>query len=105
MVALLDQPRVKAETVRTLLAHAFASDVDYVVPSHGERCGHPFLLRTQRYNVDRLSPTATVRDSLLRLSRAVVPVDDIAILDDLDTPADAVRLGVTTVQAQPVDGS
>lgn len=87
----VDRPHVSARTVRALLEAARAGSSPILVPSFSERRGHPTifmrgvfgeLLRTP----DEFGARAVVRADPDRVT--VVPVDDPAVLADVDTPED-----------------
>ncbi len=97
VLALVDMPLVRAETVAALrAAHASAPpDVEAIVPVHGGRRGHPVLLRRVLFaRVVALGPDAPLSDVLRAARRAEVPVGDPGIHVDLDTPDDAAAAGL-----------
>lgn len=64
-----------------------------VVPEHGRRGGHPVLLpAAARIAIRDALPRVTLRDLLRDLQAVRVPVDDPAVLMDLDTPDDLAAL-------------
>lgn len=94
LVALLDQPRIEPTTVAHLLRRLTTDSSKYLVPTHLGRRGHPFVLRLP---LDLSTPTShtTLREVLSRCGDPVeVAVEDPGILDDLDTPTDALQQGV-----------
>lgn len=97
LVATVDRPHLRAATIRALL-DAHADDRDAVwQPEHGGTRGHPVLLpRAVRDEVLAATPGTTLRDVLERTAapRRNVVVDDPAVLDNIDTPADLARLAL-----------
>jgi nicotine blue oxidoreductase len=88
LLALVDMPLVRPETVRTLLA-APRDDADVVVPFHGGRRGHPILLRRTLFPaIASLGPDAPLRDVVRTARRVDVPVEDPGVLVDFDEPGD-----------------
>ena len=90
----VDIPFVAAATVRTLVMH----DGTIVVPMHnfggGPRGGHPLRLgRAWFAEVARLDPARGLKALLDAHAAAVtrLPVDDRAVLVDVDTPEDYAR--------------
>jgi molybdenum cofactor cytidylyltransferase len=97
VIATVDRPHVTAATWHALL-DAWASAPDSVwQPQHGAGRGHPVVLPTRVLaKVLAMAPHETLRD-LLRSSdiaplRRVIEVDDAAVIDNIDTPADVARL-------------
>ncbi len=97
LVMTVDRPHVSTHTLRALVdAHRRTPDV-VVQPRVGEASGHPIIHpRSIAEAVLELDPTDTVRAVLgtaeVRRSRRRVAVDDLAVLDNLDTPQDLSRL-------------
>jgi len=88
LLALVDMPLVRAETVRALLA-APRGDADVVVPVHDGRRGHPILLRRTLFaRIAALGPDEPLRDVVRTARRVDVPVDDPGVLVDFDEPGD-----------------
>lgn len=97
VLALVDMPLVRPETVAALLAAdaAAPADVEAIVPVHGGRRGHPVLLRRALFpRIAALGPDAPLSDVLRAARRAEVAVDDPGIHVDLDTPGDAAAAGL-----------
>jgi CTP:molybdopterin cytidylyltransferase MocA/REP element-mobilizing transposase RayT len=92
LVALADQPKLRAETVRTLLGR-FTGKI--VVPSFGGRQGHPLLLAA-RYvpEILAMDGSLTLKHFLANhpgdLTRLVV--EDEGVLVDVDSPEDYRRI-------------
>lgn len=88
LLALVDMPLVRPDTVRTLLAAAPA-DADVVVPVHDGRRGHPILLRRTLFAaIAALGPDEPLRDVVRAARRLDVPVTDAGVLIDFDAPGD-----------------
>ncbi len=89
-----DCPFVAPATQAALLA-AFARHgaAHPVIPVHAGRGGHPVLLpASARAAILAAPPEATLRDVIRTLDPRRLPVDDPAVLTDLDTPEDLRRL-------------
>lgn len=85
----VDHPRVSASTVTDLVSRAAAHPHRIVVPRHGDRRGHPVIFPRSVF-AELLDPaleggarTVVRRDEDRVLA---VPVDDPAVLSDIDTP-------------------
>jgi len=92
----VDYPLVKAKTVAAL-AGAFRRrpDAAAVVPTCGNRRGHPVLVaRPAMEALLALPPEASPRDAMRRFRSSTVYIEtaDAGILHDVDTPADYGRL-------------
>lgn len=87
----LVNPATHAELVAAFLAH----DAECaVVPRCAGRGGHPVLLPGSAREMILAAPgDATLRDVIRDLGPVFCPVDDAAVLMDLDTPADLRALG------------
>lgn len=86
-----DLPFMQAETLRALIESFEETGAAIVVPSYGERRGHPVLLsRTQWKAVLDLPEGQTMRDFLRMRSDTIqhVVVSDTGILRDVDSPKD-----------------
>jgi len=92
LLALVDMPLVRPDTVRTLLA-ARTKGVDVVVPTFGGRRGHPILLRQTVFpRIAALGPDEPLH-VVVRAARALlVDVPDESVLVDFDEPDDLRRL-------------
>jgi len=101
VVALVDHPRVRAETVRTLIDTLVNTQTTVVRPQHGDRRGHPLALARSEFaralGLDASEDTVTMRD-VVRGARSerVIDVDDPYVLEDLDDP-EALRAAGTTL--------
>lgn len=97
LVCTVDRPHVRPDTFEALLK-AHAQDRSGVVqPRLGGKSGHPVLYSSEVAEaLLDLAPTDTARTVLgrpaIRAVRRWVDVDDAAVLDNLDTPADLGRL-------------
>jgi nicotine blue oxidoreductase len=88
LLALVDMPLVRADTVRALLA-APRDDADALVPVHDGRRGHPIALRRTLFaRIAALGPDTPLHDVIRAARRAEVPVDDPGVLVDFDEPGD-----------------
>jgi len=106
VVALVDHPAVRPETVRALvdaLSAPARTGAAIAIPSHGGRRGHPVAFARSLWDElaaapDDIGARAVVRRDPKRV--CVVDVDDPGVLVDVDTPADLAALatgGTTTV--------
>ena len=91
----VDQPFVRPETVRRLLAAAEADELAvWVLPQFGGRGGHPVLLKPPAWRrIFDLAPAAPLRALMASFGPQVrrVPVDDAGVVVNLNTPADMER--------------
>lgn len=99
IVTPVDTPPARAATVARLLARLEEGDVPplAVRPRMGARTGHPVVMRPSVLDAYRVPSPPPLREHLRSLGErlADVEVDDPAVLADLDTSADVVRvLGV-----------
>jgi molybdenum cofactor cytidylyltransferase len=89
-LALGDQPLVSPATLQQILAIARRTlTADVVLPTHSGRHGHPILIRSRRApDILSLPVNMTLRQFVKRpdVTRVEAPVDDPAILLDVDTP-------------------
>jgi nicotine blue oxidoreductase len=95
VVALVDHPMVASATVGLLIAAAAEGRPSIVVPTCGERRGHPIVLMRAVWDevlatADDASTRVVVHGDPGRVRE--VPVGDLGILIDVDTPADLARL-------------
>ncbi len=91
LVLPVDHPRVRAETVRHLIAAFAGEDRPVVVPAWQGRRGHPVLIGRAIFDElddDGLAEGLRTVVRRHRSRRLIVPVDDPGVVDDLDTPAD-----------------
>jgi nicotine blue oxidoreductase len=93
LVALVDTPGIGAEALARVAAHASGGDV-LARGAVGGRAGHPVLIgRTHWTEVRAAAEGDAGARGFLRGRDDVVAVDisDVAVDDDLDTPADLQR--------------
>ncbi|MGD8555264.1 MAG: nucleotidyltransferase family protein [Anaerolineales bacterium] len=86
-----DLPSLRPDTVAALIEGFRERQAPILAPSFQNRRGHPLILRRAEWQaVLELEPDKTLRDFLRRREDDVdyLIVDDPAILQDLDTPAD-----------------
>jgi CTP:molybdopterin cytidylyltransferase MocA len=93
----VDLPHVRVATIERMLERYRLAPAPAVVPSFAERRGHPVLWDRALFQELSGSPVATrhgARAVLLahEAELAMVPVDDPAVIDDLNTPEDYERL-------------
>jgi molybdenum cofactor cytidylyltransferase len=92
LVSLVDHPLVAAETYRRLLEEHRTSPEAIVIPLYNGRRGHPTLF--PREIINELSVRANLRDVIRSHPELVrlLPVDDPAVVEDMDTPDDYRRI-------------
>lgn len=93
----VDLPHVQLTTVALLLDAHRHEGAPVVIPAFADRRGHPVLWDASVYDELLTSPAATRSGAraVLRTHAAaarVVPVDDPAVIDSLNTPEDYQRL-------------
>jgi len=89
LVALGDQPQMRPETVRKVIAAFRETGAPLVVPSYRRRRGHPWLVAAPLWaRLLALEPPCTLRDFLNARGAAIhyVDIPDESILLDVDTP-------------------
>jgi molybdenum cofactor cytidylyltransferase len=90
VIALGDQPQIRTETLRTLLAACSAKPDSILRIAHRGRPGHPLAIPAACLADLGATSTATLRDFLAQIPRA--PEDltcaDTGVLLDIDTPAE-----------------
>ena len=90
LIALADMPYVQSATM-SLVASQIVNASTIVVPTFGEQRGHPVGFG-QRYfaQLQQLNGDGGARSLLQRHAEHVrlIPVDDVGIVKDIDTPAD-----------------
>lgn len=95
MVVHVDRPAVKASTYRALALAAEAGGADLWAPAYRGRRGHPVVFGRPCYeDLNRVPPGEGARWVVgrHRARRATVPVEDPAILANVNTPGDYRRL-------------
>ncbi len=98
----VDYPAVEPATVRALIASHACYRCAVAAPYFGEQSGHPVLLAPYvAREIMALDPvTGNARDVIREYVRTRVPVDDPAILLDVDTP-EAYRSLLASAGARP----
>lgn len=94
LIALVDQPNVLASTVQAVIDEAVKFPGKIIVPRHDGHRGHPFLVPSDLFPpFIAASEQKTAKDILDELSAVVMPVDvdDPAVVQDIDSPADLTR--------------
>lgn len=93
LICLGDQPQVREETVQRVCAAYRKTESRLVIPSHGNRRGHPWLAARPLWEEFLALPvSATPRAFLQAHSGDVYYVPaDASILQDLDTPEEYAR--------------
>jgi CTP:molybdopterin cytidylyltransferase MocA len=96
LVTPVDTPPARAETTARLLERLTAGPASLVAvrPRYGGRTGHPVALRPEVLERYRSPNPPPLRDHLRELGAACVDEDvaDPAVLIDLDTPAEVMRV-------------
>jgi molybdenum cofactor cytidylyltransferase len=91
----VDQPMVSAALVRALIGVFNGSGAWIVVPACGGRRGHPVVFRRELFQELLAWPEGESPKKLIRMHSArtlLVPTEETAVLDDIDTPEDYYRL-------------
>ena len=91
----VDRPHVAVATIQALLDRFASRDAAIVVPEYRGRRGHPVLFGRVVFRELLIASTTNGARAVVRAdpSRiAVVPVDDPAIVEDVDTPEDYRKL-------------
>ena len=88
LVCLADHPLVAAETFRLLMAEHRQTPDAILIPAYGEKRGHPSLF--PHALITELATLPTLRDVIRAYPGRVrvVAVNDPAVIEDMDTPAD-----------------
>ena len=93
LLAPADMPGLSPTVIDRLLAEHEANRSEILIPTFGERRGHPVLFPWPLASaVEQLSAREGLNGLVARGPTRLVPCDDPAILDDLDTPEDYRRL-------------
>jgi molybdenum cofactor cytidylyltransferase len=93
----VDVPHVRIATVERLIETFDRSGAAIALPTFGDRRGHPVIWSARLFSELATSPAAT-RDGARSVVHAhegevvAVPVDDPAVIEDIDTPEDYERL-------------
>jgi molybdenum cofactor cytidylyltransferase len=91
LIALGDQPRIRAEHIRRLLDEHEAGGSGIAVPTHGGKRGHPVVLdRRYRDEILEMDAIRTLRDLIHAHAGDVVVVEmsSDAVTRDIDTVSD-----------------
>lgn len=91
LLALVDQPGVRPETIAALIQAFRATGGPLLQPVHAGRRGHPVCFARALYSELLAAPEAEGARAVVRRHRDVlreVPVDDPAIHQDVDRPED-----------------
>jgi molybdenum cofactor cytidylyltransferase len=91
----VDRPHVKLATIQALLARFRRGDASIVVPGYEARRGHPTVFGRGVFDELLAAPEEHGARSVVRADPArvaVVPVDDPAVVEDVDTPAEYLDL-------------
>jgi molybdenum cofactor cytidylyltransferase len=94
VVALVDQPYIRPETVVRLVQAAAAAPDKIIVPSHDGQHGHPFVIPAALFEAFINATGATARDIIHQHQSSVqeLAVDDPGTLADVDSPEDLLKL-------------
>lgn len=97
LLALVDQPMVKAEIINALIDAYSSGDKGIVIPTHQGKHGHPVIISTN-YVEEIMQLDDDSEDGLRAFINAhrndwmEVPVNAAAVLEDIDHPEDYERL-------------
>jgi molybdenum cofactor cytidylyltransferase len=86
-----DLPLLKITTVETLIQAWHRDPYPILIPSHSGRRGHPLLVEQKTWSeINAIHPGASMRDFLQEHEALIqhLPVDDLGIRRDIDTPQD-----------------
>jgi CTP:molybdopterin cytidylyltransferase MocA len=94
LVTLVDVPLVRASTVRTLVTRASLSPAPILRAAYEGRHGHPVIFKREVFDALRGADPRVGAKAVLRAVQVEdVAVDDPAVVEDVDTPADYEKLG------------
>jgi molybdenum cofactor cytidylyltransferase len=91
MFTLVDHPAVRPETIDRLIEEFHHGGSLLVIPSYGERRGHPVILARQVANEILALPAESSAKDVIRSHRGetlFVDGDDPGVLCDVDLPSD-----------------
>ncbi len=94
LLAFADQPAVAADTIRRLVEGFHQIKSPLILPTFRGKRGHPVVISEELIpEIRGLSPSDTLKTVVHRYlhEALLIPVDDPAILEDLDTPEDLAR--------------
>jgi molybdenum cofactor cytidylyltransferase len=101
----VDQPTVSAQLVRALIELSGDSEAWVVLPACGGKRGHPAIFRRAIFQDMLDLPEGESPKDLLRSHSGqtlLIPTEETAILEDIDTPEDYYRLtGQIPVRREP----
>jgi molybdenum cofactor cytidylyltransferase len=89
LIALGDQPQIRDDVVRALIAAYREHPALLIVPSYRMRRGHPWLVARQLWpEILALPASQTMRDFLHHHETDInyLPVDTPSVIQDIDTP-------------------
>jgi molybdenum cofactor cytidylyltransferase len=91
LVALVDSPLVRVDTVAQLVAEWRTTRAPIVRPAQGERHGHPVIFDRATFDALRRAPREIGAKAVIAAFAdgiRNVPIDDPGIFADIDTPED-----------------
>jgi molybdenum cofactor cytidylyltransferase len=93
-IILGDQPHLRSETLRNLVAFHDRNSIAICQPSHEGRAGHPVLLPRSAFELLKNTTAQTLKTFLKQNAVSIVkcPVTDPGLALDLDTPEDYKRI-------------
>jgi molybdenum cofactor cytidylyltransferase len=97
----VDQPGVSENLVGTLIKQFIASRALLVLPCYGERRGHPAIFNRALFQEILETPLHEgLKKLVLRHSHemSLLPTDELAIVEDIDTPEDYARFTGTSLE-------
>lgn len=95
LMVLGDQPQIEVKVVKDLVAAYQERPAALILPSHGKRRGHPWVIARSLWGqVLALQPPASLRDFIRQQTDSIqyLVVDTASVLQDMDTPEDYQRL-------------
>jgi molybdenum cofactor cytidylyltransferase len=100
----VDQPAISAELVEALVQRFIASEPPIALPSYRGRQGHPAVFHRSLFEALLRLPSDRGAKGLVLQQREhilVMPTDEAAVIDDIDTPEDYRRLTGVAVPRNP----
>lgn len=95
LLTLVDVPLVSAATIRAVTARYRETHAPVVRPVHGDEHGHPVVIDRSLFAALRRADPAYGAKPVVRANVSAsgdVPVDDRGAFEDIDTPADYLRI-------------
>jgi molybdenum cofactor cytidylyltransferase len=93
VVMLVDMPLVRAPTIRRIIEVAASSPAAVIRASYAGRHGHPVVFKRAAFEaLRRADPSVGAKAVVHAMETAEVDVDDLGVVEDVDTPADYERL-------------